>query len=77
MTPDDARAATHLSRLGVNPATTAQLVQYAEADEMTLREFVAYVLSDYHPATDARTDDDEADSREGQYTGWEIIGGGS
>ena len=43
-------AATHLSRLGVNPATIARLCEYAKADEMTLRDFVQYVLSNYEPA---------------------------
>lgn len=50
MRPDDLRAATHLSRLGVNPVTTARLAGYAEADGMTLRELVRYVLGDYDPA---------------------------
>ena len=50
MRPDDQRAATHLSRLGVNPITTARLAAQAEADGVTLRELVAYVLGDYNPA---------------------------
>jgi hypothetical protein len=47
---DNATAATHLSRLGVNPITVARLTEFAEADEITLRELVRYVLSDYRPA---------------------------
>ena len=40
---------THLSRLGVNPVTIARLEQYADDDEMSLREFVQFVLRDYAP----------------------------
>ena len=49
MSQDDDKAATHLSRLGVNPVIVARLRQYAERDGMRLRDFVRYVLSDYAP----------------------------
>jgi hypothetical protein len=52
MTADNRRTATHLSRLGVNPAVVARLGAYAEQDGQTLRELVRYILSDYAPATD-------------------------
>jgi hypothetical protein len=58
VTADDKRAATYLSRLGVNPATTQRLVGYAESDEITLRELVAYVLSNYAPPDDVRDSED-------------------
>lgn len=54
MNRTDSRAATHLSRLGVNPAVIARLVAYAQEDGMTLAEMVRYVLSDYHPPVDPR-----------------------
>jgi hypothetical protein len=49
VTADDKRAATHLSRLGVNPVTVAHLQEYAEADELSLRDLVCFILSDYAP----------------------------
>lgn len=49
MDPVNERAATHLSRLGVNPVVIARLDEYAEQDGMTLAEFVRYVLADYAP----------------------------
>ena len=49
MSAADERTKTHLSRLGVNPATVARLQQFADEDEMTLGELVRFVLSDYAP----------------------------
>lgn len=49
MSRDDDKAATHLRRLGVNPATVARLRQYAETDDMSLRDFACFVLRDYAP----------------------------
>lgn len=57
-TQDDDRAATHLSRLGVNPVVVARLRQYAESDGERLRDLVRYVLSDYAPGSDARPEDE-------------------
>ena len=47
MSDDNARARTHLTRLGVNPVVAARLEGFADEADMTLREFVQYVLSDY------------------------------
>ena len=46
MASDDT-ALTHLSRLGVNPVTSANLRGLAEESDVSLRELVAIVLSDY------------------------------
>jgi hypothetical protein len=54
---DDDRAKTHLSRLGVNPATVARLQGYADESELTLREFVRFVLSDYAPPQESEVYD--------------------
>lgn len=56
-TADD-RTATHLSRLGVNPVVIARLRGWAEADDMTLRDLVRFILSDYLPADDTVPGDD-------------------
>ena len=45
MTPEDERTATHLSRIGVNPVVVARLAEWAEQNEMTLREIVRQLLS--------------------------------
>ena len=56
MNAEDRRAATHLSRLGVNPAVYCRLAAWAREDGLTLREMVRYILSDYAPAqVDAAT----------------------
>lgn len=47
---EDKRAATHLTRLGVNPVVVNRMQEWAREDGMSLREFAAYVLSDYTPA---------------------------
>lgn len=57
----DSTAATHLSRLGVNPVTVARLREYADEDGMTLREFVAYVLSSYEPPYERPADEADDD----------------
>lgn len=49
MTREDERAATHLSRLGVNPVVVQRLAGWAEKDGETLRDLVRYILSDYAP----------------------------
>ncbi len=59
-TRDDERAATHLSRLGVNPIRIARLCEYAEADDMSLRDFAVYVLTrGYDPPDEALAGDTE------------------
>ena len=53
---ENARAATHLSRLGVNPVSIQRLIGYAEADGITLRELVRFVLTDYAPPAEIEED---------------------
>lgn len=50
MTADDRTALTHLSRLGINPVVAQRLLGWAEAQGMSLRELVRYILSDYAPS---------------------------
>jgi hypothetical protein len=49
---DDEKAATHLSRLGVNPVVIQRLAAWAELDGESLRETVRYILSAYEPPHD-------------------------
>lgn len=41
-----------LLRLGVEAKTVARLQRYAVADDMSLRDFVCFVLRDYAPPSD-------------------------
>jgi hypothetical protein len=73
MSNADDRAATHLRRLGVNPATVARLRAYAEQDGMTLAEEVRFILNDYAPPVESLEEAAAADAREAQQTAWETL----